>query len=160
MNIDVNFCGMESDEATINPDHLSVLKNIKLSETDKLAVSYFFFPFNVDFYNCTKLYSGVQWRKNLVKNRLEIRIFAFFRNQTGEFFCFFYWLELATLVFLYNLVIFNFQFQKGITKETLDLSAVVVVLRNNFSPLQIEETLNESQMNATVVCSSPQVKRN
>ena len=101
-----------------------------------------------------------QWRKNLVKNRLEIRIFAFFRNQTGEFFGFFYWLELATLVFLYNLVILNFQFQKGITKETLDLSAVVVVLRNNFSPLQIEETLNESQMNATVVCSSPQVKRN
>jgi hypothetical protein len=43
MNIDVDFCGMESDEATVNPDHLSVLKNIKLSETDMLAVSYFFF---------------------------------------------------------------------------------------------------------------------
>jgi hypothetical protein len=63
MNIDVDFCGMESDEATVNPDHLSVLKNIKLSETDMLAVSFFFFPFNVDFYNCTKFYSGTPVEK-------------------------------------------------------------------------------------------------
>jgi hypothetical protein len=62
MNIDVNFCGMESEEATVNTDHLSVLKNIKLSETDMLAVSYFF-PFYVDFYNYTKLYSGTPMEK-------------------------------------------------------------------------------------------------
>jgi hypothetical protein len=90
MNIDVDFCGMESDEATVNPDHLSVLKNIKLSETDMLAVSFFFFLSMSTFTIVLNFTVAPQWRKNLVKNRLEIRIFAFFRNQTGEFFCFFY----------------------------------------------------------------------